>query len=527
MNNKKMRWGVFAPMAVLLVATAVVGIAAPQWFYNIQSTVVGFAFTNFGWLFSLTVFVLIFVCLYVGFSKVGKIRIGGDGAKPTLSKWQWFAISLTSGIGTGILFWGTAEPLTHFMDPPASLGLEPGSEQAATFSIAAVTMQWTIAPYALYVICGIAIGYAHYNKGMPYAVSSALYPIFGKRALGGIGTVVDNVCMFAIAGAMSAILGEGVMQIGSGVSHYTDIVNGPTLWAAIAILITITYILSSYTGLQKGIKFLAEQNTRLFLLLLLFVLVVGPTAYIMTIGTQGTGKYLSDFAEMHLWFSPMDGESWPRDWPIFEWALWGANAPLIGMFIARVSYGRTIREFVTVNLLLPAAFGAFWFWVFGGAAMYFDWKGDGKLWDIINGEGGVPLSLFAFLDELPLSLLFGILMLIAIFISFTTLADSLTTTMSSLTTTGNDLKNPEPPAIVKIFWGGLIGVLAILTVTAGTGGEISGIDAVKQTATLAGFPVLFLIILISFCAVNYLRSDTKVIDAVEEDDRTETSQLES
>ncbi|WP_085523732.1 BCCT family transporter [Tuberibacillus sp. Marseille-P3662] len=511
MNGKRVRWGVFLPMAILLIGTVLVGIIAPTSFYNLQTVIVNFAFNNFGWLFSLVVFVLIFICLFLGFSKFGNIRVGGDDAEPFIKKWEWFAISLTGGIGTGLLFWGTAEPLTHFMNPPQALGIDAGSEEAATFSMAAVMMQWTLAPYALYVICGISVAYTHYNLKLPYSVSSTLYPILGKRALGLTGTIVDNVCMFAIAGAMAAILGEGVLQISSGIGHYTSINDGPVLWAILILAITATYIISSYTGLQKGIKFLADNNAKIFIFLLIFVLIMGPTAFIFNIGTQGAGSYLSNMAKLHLWLSPMEGSSWSKDWPIFEWALWGANAPLIGMFLARLSYGRTLRQFVTFNLLLPGGFGALWFWAFGGSAMFFDWKSGGQLWNIISTEdGGLQLSLFAFLEKFPLSTIIGWVILVAIYLSFTTLADSLTTTMSSLTTTGNTIKNPEPPPRIKIFWGSVMGLMALLTVTSGTGGEISGIDAVKQMATLAGFPVLFLIIMQIFSTVKSILNHDKV-----------------
>ena len=490
--QKKVRWQVFLPMAILLVVPVFIGIFNPTGFYNLQTSIVNFAFNNFGWLFNSVVFLLIFICLFLAFSKYGTIKFGGSNAKPTVSKWNWFAISLTAGIGTGLLFWGVAEPLTHFSAPPEALGLEPGSEEAAVFSIAAIMEQWTLAPYSLYVICGIAVGYAHYNLKLPYNVSSTLYPLIGKRAFGLIGTIVDNVCMFAIAGALSAVLGEGVLQIGSGIAHLTNLPTGPVMWGILVLAITVTYIVSSYTGLQKGIKTLSDYNTRLFILLMIFICIFGPTSFMFNLGTDGAGYYLSHMADMHFWTSPIEGSDWPKSWPIFEWALWMAYAPIIGMFLARLAYGRTIRQFVTVNLLLPAGFGALWFWIFGGSAIYFDWQDGGQLWRVM-AENGVELSLFAFLEHFPLATIIGWFMLFAIFISFTTLADSLTTTVSSLTTTGNTIEDPEPPTKIKIFWGTVMGLMALLTITAGTGGEITGIDAVKQMATVAGFPVLFFI----------------------------------
>ncbi|UFJ39508.1 BCCT family transporter [Brevibacillus humidisoli] len=527
-NQKKIRWGVFLPMAILLVTTVLIGIVAPEQFYNLQTAIVDFAFTNFGWLFNLMALALIFICLYLGFSKYGSIRFGGKDATPIVTKWQWFAISLTAGIGVGILFWGTAEPLYHFSSPPPELGIQPGTEEAALFSMAAVMEQWTLAPYAMYVICGIAVAYAHYNLKLPYSVGSTLYPLLGKKAFGVFGTVIDAICMFAIAGAMAAILGEGVLQIGSGLDHLAGISTGPGLWSVLVIAITATYIISSYTGLQKGIKTLADFNAKLFLFLMIFVFVFGPTTFVLNLGTEATGHYLSHMPEKHLWMSPMEGSDWPKSWPIFEWALWMAYAPIIGMFLARLAYGRTIRQFVVMNLLLPAGFGAIWFWVFGGSAIYFDWKGGGQLWDMIHTqEGGLELSLFAFLEHFPLATLISWILLIAVYISFTTLADSLTTTVSSLTTTGNTIADPEPPGKIKLFWGIIMGLLALLNITAGTGGDITGIDAVKQMATVAGFPVLFFMIVQTYSTIKgilqkevYDRAnhpDTANIDMAEEE----------
>ncbi len=226
-ESKKVRWSVFLPMALLLTATVILGVVSPTGFYNVQTKIVDFAFINFGWLFNLTVLFLIFLCLYLGFSKYGSIKFGGPDAKPILNKYTWFAISLTAGIGVGILFWGLAEPITHFSAPPEELGIEPGTEQAAVFSLASSFNHWTLAPYAIYVLSGIAVAYAHYNMKLPYSISSTLYPLIGKRAFGWVGSFVDCLAMFAIAGGMAAVLGEGILQIGSGIGHLTGLETGP------------------------------------------------------------------------------------------------------------------------------------------------------------------------------------------------------------------------------------------------------------------------------------------------------------
>ncbi|WP_181347494.1 BCCT family transporter [Thalassobacillus sp. CUG 92003] len=508
-EEKTIRWSVFTPISILLVVTVIIGVIWPNSFYQLQTGVVDFAFNNFGWLFNLTVLLLIFVCLFLGFSKFGHIKFGGSEAEPFITKWSWFAISLTAGIGVGILFWGLAEPITHFSAPPEALGIEPGTEEAATFSLASSLAHWTLAPYAIYVIGGIAVAYAHYNLKLPYSISSTLYPLIGRHAFGPVGTLVDILCIFGIAGGMAAVLGEGVLQLGSGIGYLSNINSGTVLWTILVIVITFTYIISSSTGLRRGIKFLADQNTKIFLFLLVFVFIAGPTVFILNIGTQSTGVFFSNFTERFLWNSSMEGSDWPRWWPLFHWSIWLAYAPVVGMFLARLAYGRTIRQFVLFNLLLPAGFGMLWFWVFGGASIFFEWQGDSQFWNMIDTqEGGLELSLFVFLESLPFTLIISILMLISIFISFTTLADSLTTTVSSLTTKGNTYQNPEPPTKIKIYWGSLLGIMALLTITSGTGGEISGVDAVKQMATVAGFPILFFVITQVFATLKGVNQQT-------------------
>ncbi|QQK79272.1 BCCT family transporter [Salicibibacter cibi] len=496
-EEKKIRWPVFLPIAFILVITALIAVFWPSSYYELQTTIVDFAFNNFGWLFNFTVLALIFISLFLGFSKYGNIKFGGSEAKPSITKWQWFAISLTAGIGTGIVFWGLAEPLTFFSEPPEVLGIQPGTEEAAVFSMASSMVHWTLAPYSLYVMAGIAVAYACYNMKLPYTINSTLYPLLGDRAFGHLGTFVNILCIFGIAGGMAAVLGEGVLQIGSGIDYLTGITAGPFMWSVLVVLITVTYVISSYSGLQKGIRFLSDQNTKIYLCILAFIIVVGPTSFIFNLGSQSTGYFLSNVLERLTWTSPMEGSEWPREWPLFHWSIFLAYAPIIGMFLARLAYGRTLRQFVIFNLLLPAGFGMLWFWVFGGAAIFYDWQGGNQLWNLIqNEESGLEISLFVFLEHLPWTGLISLIMLFCIFISFTTIADSITTTVSALTTTGNTFKNPEPLAKVKIFWGSLLGLLALLTITAGTGGgEITAVDANKQMATVAGFSILFFIIL--------------------------------
>ncbi|MFZ5966952.1 MAG: BCCT family transporter [Bacillota bacterium] len=500
LEKASLRMSIFVPMSIFFVFAIVTGIVAPEAFFNAENAIAEFAFLNFGWLFQISGNIFLFMCLYLIFSKYGDIKLGGKDAQPELSYWNWFAISLCAGIGTGVLFWGVVEPLTHMYAPPEVLGLTPGSEAAAMFSMTQTLIHWTYIPYAMYAIAGVGIAFAVYNAKLPFQVSSMLYPLFGKKIQGTVGAVVDNICLFAIAGGVAAILGVGTMQIGSGLNILTGIQPGKVIWIAIVAAIVATYIISSYTGLQRGIRWLSDNNAKLFFVMMLFILLFGPTRFILNFGTQSTGHFIQNFFERTHFMSPVDGSPWPRWWPIYYWAIWLAYAPLSGMFFARISKGRTIRQFMMVNLVLPATFGLIWFSVFGGAAVNLQMNGAG-IFEAMQA-GGNEVAVFAFLKNFPASGLTSIIYIIAIFVSIVTLADSMTSTISSLSTSAYNNADVEAPGQVKIFWGVVMSSLAIINLLS-AGGKISGIDATKQISTVAGFPILFLMLAMA-CTSMYM-----------------------
>ena len=496
------RKGIFYPISLIFVAIIIVGLVAPKTFYDVENAIVDFAFLDFGWLFQISGNIFLFICLFFCFSKYGDIRFGGKDAKPELSTWNWFAISLCGGIATGIVFWGIAEPLYHLMDSGAfqALGITPKSEEAAMFSMVTTYIHWTFIPYAMYAICGLGIAYAAYNMDLPYRVSATLYPIAGRKIEGTVGTFVDGLCLVAIAGGVVAVLGVGTMQISSGIQIMTGLPAGKVMWIAVVVALVATYIISSYTGLNRGIRWLSDKNAKIFLGLLLFVFVFGPTRFILSLGTQAVGHFIDDFFVRTHYLSPVDGSAWPRWWPIYYWAIWLAYAPLIGMFLARLVKGRTIRQFMFMNLLMPAFFGLVWFSVFGGAAINLELTGQG-LWDAIHEGGKLALekSVFEFLKFYPLTKVISWIFIGTIFISIVTLADSMTSTVASLSTTAAHQEGIEPPGTMKIFWGVVMSSVAIINLISGSGGgEISGIDATKQIATVAGFPILFLMVAMAF-----------------------------
>ncbi len=501
-----LRYSIFIPMSALFLFSIVVGIVAPEAFFNALNAIAGFAFEKFGWLFQISSVLFFFMCLYLAFSKYGNIKFGGKDAEPELSYWNWFAICLCAGIGTGILFWGVVEPLTHMFAPPEALGLTPGSEAAAMFSMTQTYIHWTFLPYAMYGICGVGIAYAVYNVKLPFQTSSMLYPFFGDKINGWVGAVVDNVCLFAIAGGVAAVLGVGTMQIGSGLHILTGVETGKVLWIGIVAAIVITYIVSSYTGLQRGIKWLSDKNAKTFIVMLILVFVFGPTGFILNLGTQSTGHFIQNFFERTLYLSPVDGSPWPRWWPIYYWAIWIAYAPLTGMFFARVSKGRTIKQFMMVAFIIPAIFGMLWFAVFGGAAINLQLNGAG-IFEAMQA-GGNEVAVFSFLQNFPLSGLTSAIYLVVIFVSIVTMADSMTSTISSLSTSAYNNADMEPSGKIKIFWGVVMSSLAIINLLS-AGGKISGIDATKQISTVAGFPILFIMIAMAFGSVYMIVKQEK------------------
>jgi glycine betaine transporter len=263
-KNFRINAPVFWPPIVILAISIILSLVNFEAFTGVVSLVFYWITENFGWLFSLSSFSFVVILIIIFLSPVGKIKFGGENAKPTISTWNWFAMSLTAGIGFGLVFFAVAEPIYHFASPPASLGIEAFSETAALFSMSAVFLHWSFTPYALYAIIAIPIALAYYNHNQPFAVSSSLYFIMGEKCHGGLGKTVDALCLFAIAGGTAAILGGGIMQVGSGLNYVFGIQPSVLVWALVAIFIVAAYTLSSYTGLEKGIRFLADKNTKIF-----------------------------------------------------------------------------------------------------------------------------------------------------------------------------------------------------------------------------------------------------------------------
>ena len=485
----KIDHGVFWPPFIALLAVVATSLIADKAFLDMAKGTFNWVNNTFGWAFALATLVFVVACFVLAFSPVGNIRFGGEDAKPEFSAWNWFAMSLCAGIAIGIVFWGPAEPIYHFASPPGSLPLEPFSAASAKWAMTITFLHWTFSPYSLYVVCAIPIGLAFYNHGQPFTVSSGLYFLFGNRCHGWMGKVIDCFCLFSIACGVTVSLGWGLAQVSSGIGFLFGLESSPFMYGICAVLIVSTYTISSYTGIKKGIRILSDQNAKIFMAIMLFVFITGPTLFILDLGVESLGEYITSFFNISLWMGAATDEQWPHWWSLFYWAVWMAYAPIVGLFLARLVRGRTIRQFVAVNLFAPAIFGMIWFSIFGGSAIHMQQSGTFDLWASISNKG-VEYTVFAFLQQFPLSVIVIPIFLITVIISFVTLADSMTTCVAAMSTQGMTAENAEAPGILKITWGVIMGLLAYIMIS------LSGVDGVKMIGAIAGLPIMGLMILL-------------------------------
>ena len=426
---------------------------------------------------------------WVALSPLGRVRIGGPDAKPILSRWNWFAITLCTTVAIGILFWGAAEPMFHINGPPAFSGAEARSGDAAVFAISTLFMHWTITPYALYSVPALAFALAHFNLGRPYSLSGPLSLVFGRWATGRGGAVIDAVGLYALVAGVAASLGVGVMTLAGGLDRLTVLADGPALRFAVTLAIVALFVASSITGIQRGIRILSDVNVKFFFLLALFVLIAGPTGAILSLGASALGDYAAGFIPASLALGERAGSQWMRDWTVFYFANWLAWAPITALFLGRISVGYTVREFLLFNLVAPAAFGALWMTIFGGAAINIDAAAGGALTEALN-ERGADAVIYALFDAFPFAAFIAAAFVALTFISFVTAMDSNTHSIASVCLhPANTEKDQRAQALpVKIFWGALVGAVAwVMTST-------TGIDGVRMLSNLGGAPGLLILI---------------------------------
>lgn len=500
-SHKKIRWGVFLPPWILLLALLILNLVNFDAFMTVMNTATNWILQNFSWLFNSTTFACLLLVAVAYFSPFSKVRMGGSKARPMMNYSNLVWIVLCTIMAAGILLWACAEPMYHMYAPPAHITEGAGSIQSIQWAMQNILLEWTFSPMAIYCVPALLFAFVFYNMEKPYSIGSMLYPTLGDSLTPRVTPVVDCICLFALVAGMAASLGSGVLLLGGGMESLFGIPSGPKTWIIFATLIVIAFIISAASGVMKGIRILSSINSRMYMAMGIFIFLAGPTAYLLDLFVESVGLYINDFAKLSLWTSTMAGDGWSRWWPTFYWCNWMAWMPVTACFLGRISKGYSVKEIIRAVFVIPSVFSAIWLVLFSGTAINFELAGLG-----INDAmlaGGVEGATFAVFRQLPLSAITIPIFLLIVFISFVTTADSNTNAMSGLCTTGLTENDQESPLTLKVIWGLTIGALCIILLTA------AGLDGMKMASNLGGFPNVFLLILICISFIKVMKDPAK------------------
>ena len=471
---------VFGLSLFLVIALAVVAGLAPKPFEAMSDVALASVIQHAGWLYLLIVFLTLVFLAYLAFGPAARLRIGGRDAEPQFSKPTWLSMLFAAGMGIGLVFWGAAEPISHMVTPPE--GLPPMTPRAASAAMRYTFFHWGLHPWAIYGLMGLAIAWFQYNRNGRGLISDLLQPLIGDRHRGWIGKLVNIVAVVATAIGVATTLGFGTMQISAGMTRVFGLPSGLGMQLAVIGICFVLYMSSSATGIDRGIKWLSNFNLALAGVLLLAVALLGPTSFIFDTFTTSLGSYLDQLMVMSLRMSPFSASTWVADWTIFYWAWWISWSPFVGAFIARVSYGRTVREFVLGVVVVPSLLGFAWFATFGGTALW------GQLFGGVDMAGalaaGYETVLFRMYDALPLSGLLSGLSILLLVIFFVTSADSAVLVLGSMSSEYAG----DPSLARKFAWGIAIALIAAAMLIAG------GLDALQTLITVAALPFALLMV---------------------------------
>lgn len=493
MEEKKKRIeiekGIFIPAAVILLAVVVIGFTMPPFFHAAMNFLFDVTTKGFGWFYLLMSAFLVFLCIGIAISPFGNKILGGPDAKPEHKVFSWCAMTICSGIATAVVFYAVGEPLTYYHIPPAATGLTPETPQAAVRGVQIASFHWGFVYYGIFTFWGLVTGYMSMNYNLPARPSSALYPFLKDKIYGTPGKIVDIVSLLALVGGIVTSLGFGTTQFASGLQFVFGITPSNLMYVVTIVVVTLSYTVSSGRGIKKGMKIISDTNAYVYIALLLFLFLFGPTVYLLNLLTDVVSSTIMNYIPTALNADAFDvGEGWSRMNTVFFMAWIMAYAPLIGLFLAKISRGRTVRQFLLVNILAPGIFVLLWFVGFGGNAIYVDHYLGGTIFNTVQ-ELGFPVANFALLNEMPLRSFTNPLVIVALFLSFITLADAMTGTIASMTVK-NTLED-EAPVSIKFFWGILIGATTVLCLFAL--GEI-GTTALQNMSIVYALPIFIITI---------------------------------
>ena len=488
---------VFFSSAILIILFVIGSLAAPETASRLLGGAKSWTLANAHWFFSSGTLLTLVFCVVLAVLPLGRIRLGGAGATAEFSTASWLAMLFAAGVGIGMMFWGAAEPLAYYTGWSGTpLGVAAETPEARRLAMSATIFHWGFHPWAVYAVIGLALAFFTFNKGLPLSIRSCFYPLLGERVWGVSGHVIDLLAVVATIFGLATSLGLGALQAAGGLHYLFDIDAGLSTQLGIIVAVTAIAIFSVVRGLDRGIKVLSHVNVVLAAALLLFVLATGPTKTILASLPGNTVNYLTDLVPLSAWINREDTR-WYQDWTIFYWAWWISWSPFVGMFIARISRGRTVREFLAAVLLMPTCVSIVWFTVFGTTSIEQTQAGIGEL-----GQGftEVSLILFQMLDNLPLAKIVSALAVVLVMVFFITSSDSGSLVIDTITAGGK----LEPPVMQRVFWALLQGCVAGILLFGG-GNEVLG--ALQAGAITTALPFTFVLLMCCLGLYRGLRQE--------------------
>lgn len=487
-ESVKLRPMTFFPPFLILAAFVVLSIINQEVFLGLINNINNWIIANLGWAASILALAIVIVSIWAMFSKFGDVRIGGADAKPELSNFAWFTIALTTTMAAGVLFWGPAEPIAHYLYPPTELyGVEPMTPEAMKFSMETMFLHWTIVPYCMYTVPAVVFAFMYYNAKKPFSIASQISPLLGERVYSNRWMqIIDAVTLFAIGAGMAGSVAQAFMNISGGISKLMGIPSDPRLWLIVGIVVGVVTVFTAISGIQHAMKHVSNINVYGFAIFLLFLLLFSNAPFLLNLSTESIGGFAGTFLERILVTGASQDSQWPQWWTTFYWFSWMAWAPTSGAFMGRIAYGRKVKHVLGMYVGVCASISAIWMTLVSGTSLWVQKAGLADL--CASYDRGVENVAYDMLGALPGGKFIIPLFVILIFLSTVTACNSNTIAMAGISTRGISPDNPEAPMWLKIVWGFVamaVGYIMIATV---------GVDGVKIIANFGGmFAALIMI----------------------------------
>ena len=456
--------------------------------------------STFGWLYILAANFFVIVMILLASSRFGELRIGGPDALPEFSTFSWYAMLISAGMGIGLMFWSVAEPIFHYLTPSPMFDVPAESPQSSQVALGLTYFHWGLHPWGIYALVGLSLAFFAYNRGLPLTIRSIFHPLLGDRIYGFWGNIIDILSVLATLFGLATSLGLGVKQVSSGLNYLFGF--PADTWYAVLLIGIITFfaVLSVIAGLDKGVKLLSTANLYMAGVFMLFLLVLGPTVYILQAFTQNLGFYIQNLPQLSFWVetfhgSGAEGTSWQNPWTIFYWGWWISWSPFVGMFIARVSKGRTVREFILGVMIFPTLLSFLWMSTFGGSALWLQTTGAADIATAVNEE--VSTALFVMLESFPLTEVASFIGILLVTIFFVTSSDSGSLVVDHLTS-GGKLDSPVPQ---RVFWAVTEGLCAAALLLGG------GLTALQSASIATGLPFTFVLLIMCYSLYKGLQEE--------------------